>query len=202
MLHNTDLESFHKRINSHINLVGVVSGNKLLPNIIRMCRLKPASIFERSKFNFGTHLINHWVDEFGFMLTVDGNDTKIDYDCDAAHISTDLFFGRSLYRTVSNSTFIFVGQVGNEHIILCYGVDEYVRAFKFCDGRRYKISPLSIGIGALCILSEHTNIGIAKELGRAASHQFDRIAMFPWPTKQDISSCLPSHILKEINGEG
>jgi|SRR5271166_3347632 len=198
MIRNTDLEHFHRRIDGHINLAGVLSNDKYLPDIIRSCRLKPIAIFD-AKFDFGTRPVKTWVDEFGYAISADKNDVAIHRnDMTNQIVSTDLFFGRSLRRTSTASKLIFVGMNEDSSHVLCYGRDDYFRAFRVND-RTEKISPLTFGLAALRLVFKNINTGTIKEFGKEETNLFDRSVIFPFPTKQDISSCLSQRIIKEIN---
>jgi hypothetical protein len=153
--------------------------------------MKPIEIVIDERFDFSTHMVNEWIDEFGFVLMVEKAKWSIEFTNDYELISTDLFFGRSLRDTLNISRTILVKTEKNSSFIVCYGRDEFMRAFRVDDAGVSRIAPLSIGVGVLSILSDNANTGGLKSFE-------DGIVVFPYPMKQNISCYIASRVLKDI----
>jgi hypothetical protein len=185
-MHNTDFETFNKKLRKHVKLLAAVTQHPYIRDIIKSCRLKPQALFDNTFQYKPLSLIDRWVDEFGNAIIINKTAIEIIPRSRDTMVSTDLFFGRSLEKTIADSRLLYIDE--ERKIVLCYGNDEYIRAF--CE--KEKISPLSLGMVALYRMLEHINAGTVKIYGSAT--------VVPLQTKQDISSCLPDWIVTDING--
>jgi|ERR1019366_538991 hypothetical protein len=153
-----DLETFYsKRINGHIKVVGDYLEKKCISDIIKLCRMKPYSLWTK-ELKTKTAVEKHWVDEFGNSLVIDKdtkiisiliNDTTLEFD---TTVSTDLFYNNWPWIVENCKSICLVA--GNYfdkriEIITFYGEDEYLRSFLIYDGERSRVSSLMLGIKSL-----------------------------------------------------
>lgn len=203
-MYNLDLENLYSRINGHILLIGSYIQNPTITSIIRSCRLKPYSIF-KGEFKAGTRFENHWVDEFGNSLKFNGTnphilvgDTEI---VSSTKISTDLFFGNSINKTIENSKFIFIanGKYISEdiYILALYGQDEYFRTFIY-NREWFRISPLLLGINTLLELYKHIDILRLTEIDKK---RLDFVLNFEIDKCMAASSSLKKDMVSKFNDE-
>src|ERR1700733_194693 len=151
-----DLETFYKRIKGHINLVGAFFERKEISNIIKLCRMKPYSLW-KNELKPKTQLEKHWADEFGNSLIFDDkknikilmNDTSLESD---TTVSTDLFYNNwDWIKENCKSVCLMQGMYFSKRleIITFFGEDEYLRSFIIYNGERNRISSLTLGIKSL-----------------------------------------------------
>lgn len=194
-MQNQDLENLYSKIDNKITLVGSFIGDRIIPQIIKACRLKPYSIFipkHKSKIK----LERHWVDEFGNSLKLQKkalkiilNDTTI---INNTSISTDLFFANSINKTICNGKSILIanGKFFDKDVVLAavYGQDEYLRAFFYYNGWQ-RISALLLGMNTLHEIFNNIN----KQFLQIDNKQLDFI------TKFDIDKCIIANINRKDN---
>jgi hypothetical protein len=205
-MHNLDLENLYSKIKGHIDLVGAHIEDPILIKIIKSCRLKPYSIFNKG-FRFDTKYENHWVDEFGNSLKLINkqikillNDTEI---INKTNISTDLFFGNSIAMTIKNSKFAFIMQgeyLGKDiYFVALYGQDEYFRCF-IHSKKWYRISPLLLGTNSLHEIYKYIDSVRVNEISKdrldfVIPLDVKRCITTPIPTKQSIVQYFDSEII-------
>lgn len=144
MIWNIDYETFYSKHIKCFKIFAANVGDKSFDWLMRACRLKPYSVFEKG-FN-GNTFHRWWVDEWDNSIVLEKdklvvilNDPNIKK---RTNTKTDLFFGRSIPSTVEQSqTALLI-----DNRLVCYGHDEFLRAFELPNKR---IAPISIGIDNL-----------------------------------------------------
>ena len=196
-MNNTDLEKLYNKIRNHIQLVEAYTENDGIAKVIKICRLKPYSIFTKN-FQPETKFEDHWVDEFGNSLRFENKIPRVELGStnllENTKISTDLFFGNFIRKTAENSKSIFIAKgkffEKDFNVVALYGQDEYLRAFIFYD-EWVKVSPLLLGINTLHELSNHIdNIWFEidkKDLDFVVHFDIEKCAIISLPVKRRMS---------------
>jgi hypothetical protein len=202
---NTDIESFYKRINKDINLITAITKIPNLSKIIKACRLKPYSIFDKNiEVKYGREY--HWVDEFGHSLKLDGGkpqiilyDDNIIQEC--SQTLTDLFFGNPIKEAIKDSKSLLIAHGDMASLIALYCNDGYLRCYKILGlGRYIRVSPLLLGIKTLNTFIKNVMGEIdVKELDCLVPFKMDRCIITSLPIKQGIPSCF-DYVIGEIIG--
>jgi hypothetical protein len=204
---NYDLENIYSKIDNKITLVGSFIGDRIIPQIIKACRLKPYSIFT-PKYKQKIKLEKHWVDEFGNSLKLENkipkiilNDTGI---IGATTISTDLFSANSINETICNGKSIFIanGKFCDRDVFLVavYGQDEYLRAFFYYNGWQ-RISPLLLGMNTLHEIFNNINkqfLPIDNQLYFIIKFDIEKCVLANLKRKNDIKSFFNNKIINNI----
>lgn len=200
---NTDIESFYKRIDKDILLITAITKIQNLSKIIKACRLKPYSIFDKNiEVKYGRE--NHWVDEFGNSLKFYNIEPQIVIDDtnikDCTKISTDLFYGNSIHNIVKNTKYMLLAIGNRNSVAALYCNDEYIRCFLISNTMCSRISPLLLGIKTLNIFIKNIMGEInVKELDCLIPFKVERCVITSLPIKQGISSCF-NNAIGEIIG--
>ena len=153
-MRNLSLDQFYKRIKGKIALVGGYIEDKSICNIIRSCRLKPASVFA-PQFKFHTTFENIWVDEYsGSVMEIKQKKAKIKLlPITLPGISTDIFKNETIKFIIEHSVYTCVGLYpGTKNfILLLMGTDNYFRCYEYVDDEYgiKIISPLIVGLKIL-----------------------------------------------------
>lgn len=158
-----DLETFYKRISGHVKLVGDFLERREISSIIKMCRMKPYSLFT-GELPSKTKLEKYWVDEFGNSLFLEDknififmNDTELEHN---TTVSTDLFSNNWNFIIENcKSVCLMHGSYFDKDIkiITFYGNDEYLRSFILYGEECNRISSLLLGTNSLCEILKHLN---------------------------------------------
>lgn len=194
---NIDIEKLYSKINSRILLASTYYEEPLLVEIIKGCRLKPLSVFDKN-FKYRTILENVWIDEFGNSLRFENSSKKIylnDTSLNEKHkISSDLFLGNSISKCIefSSDAIIITGEhFGDPITLVCFhGKDEYLRAYMFI-GEWIKTSPLLLGLNTLRLLYKHLG---KKRIVEIDTNDLDVVLKF------DMRKCFVSNNTSDIKG--
>lgn len=147
-MQNIDLESFHSKIKTTIEVASSFIGTPVFKQLVSSCRLKPEGTFKTPiKLTWPCYL---WVDEFGNSLNIKNFTVKKTVD-QKNNISTDLFGCRSVISTMRDSKAVVL----TTNCMLFYGHDEYFRCFSISGAAR--ISPLEIGLNNLIVIMQNIN---------------------------------------------
>lgn len=144
-MRQVSLEQFNQRIENRIKLVAIHTRRRLLPALIKSCRLRPASIHDGS-FSRHIRLETLWVDEFDRAIRVANKEITV-VSHSFTTIATDLYRNLSLPSAVERGQWLILNL--KDEILVLMGGDGYLRAFRRVEGRWQICSPLLFGLEAL-----------------------------------------------------
>lgn len=150
---NIDIETFYMINKQAIKIACSYIDNDNLDLLIRYCRLKPITIFNKTYKKY--KLQTWWVDENGNSLRLRNNKLSVALDDPDIRIDTgagtDLFSHRSILETMKISKSITLVE---DCLIFC-GQDDYIRAFNKESGKR--VSPLEVNPNLLMRILGNVN---------------------------------------------
>jgi hypothetical protein len=159
-MRNVSYEQLLKQIQKNINLVCAYLQDNNFDFIIKSCRLKPISIFEK-KFNNNLKLDNVWFDEFGNTIHITNNTATIVYKDKGLKdkiISSDMLIGRNIKEISKSSNIIYIFYSDNFSCVSFLGNDSYLRTFLYENNKWIPTSSLILGLNTLRLINRNLHI--------------------------------------------
>ena len=194
------LDNLYFKLDKHILLAEAYTEISKLSNIIKMCRLKPHSLFNNKDFKLILH--NWWVDEFGNSLKITPNKkvklTFNDLSISTTIICTDLYYGLPLNKIVKISKLAYIC-IGHDEdlykenaIISLLGIDNYLRTYMYMYGEWKQVSPLLIGFENLQLLSANCDMRYFRELTIKKNMPLPCVSATQWLTSIPVNKIFMS----------
>lgn len=209
---NISYSELIKRIQKNINLVCAYLQDDSFDFIIKSCRLKPISIFNK-QFNKNFKLDNIWFDEFGNSLVIKNNECHILYDDSDLKlkkiISTDLFSGRNLKEISKISNLIYIFYSDNKSCISLMDEEGYLRTFIHEKNEWMQSSSLILGLNTLKLISKNHKLINFVEIDLQANRNIlidscsDKIEWLScWPANEEFLNELKQiELFNNITGD-
>jgi hypothetical protein len=152
------LKQFHLKLERQIKLLGeYLHQRKLMPMVVKMCRLRPIEFWTESKPIWQIKLYQHWVDEYGNSLKTKSMRQMqvVPYDLELRSLkfgTTDLYemLPAAQLRKISQVLIVLTGKdelEGSDHYLLMfYGMDGYLRVHSYLHQQWQNIPPLLVGM--------------------------------------------------------
>jgi hypothetical protein len=150
-MRNVSLDQFYRRINKKILLIGGYTDDKLMPNIIKSCRLKPISVFS-NRFDENTVLESVWADEFDSNIEIRNKKPRINLHARKFHTTiTDIYRNETIEFLIAHGAMACIGLYPDSQnfILLLKGTDNYFRCWSCQNGELSLCSPLTVGLKVL-----------------------------------------------------
>lgn len=190
------LENIYSKIDKQISLVESYTEVTNLSFIIKSCRLKPYDYVFKKK-NHNLVLNKWWFDEYGNSLKLSGkrveitfNDLKLNRD---NIVNTDLYSGLSITNVLKISKLVYICNGLEEDFYSPYyhisflGIDNFIRSYLYLYDTVEMVSPLSLGLKNLKILSSHKDIKYYTAFTKKEN------SLLPCTNPKQWVSCLPAH---------